>query len=1130
MLYLRRFLLLLCLTAAPVLAQRGATAQEDAAPPANGARETPRDAEDSPGIRQVGPKVFVVPDEKGRLRKVLGLSHEELQDLLKLREQLRDPETPRRYHFDDVITVNGTADDRHAELEVDCKVATHDTNWVRVPLALNDSILQKWTFDGWIEYEREGDGHVAWIRSKGRPSTQRIQLRLLTPVSRVGEENRIALKLPQIVASDISLRVATPNAVAVAGERTEITETKGDDKGTRFQLRHPSGELRLAWHATDKPAQPRETKFEADAKILLDIESQTRIKWDATFSVTVTEGTLTILRVRLPDGATIPAQTPPGVRDIRLEEDSGSKNAGPIAIVELESPIAKGKSQDVRLLCERSLGGSGNPPKSTSVDVAGFEVLGSVGNHRGHIGIISDDAWRAEAVPGKSMYRENSLPEGFREAGVRGSDVYFYDTPDHSLAVTITPRRKKINVTPTYAMYVAPNEVRLDARLQYRVLGVGGIDTCAVELAGWNVQGVEVFDEQGGQTIEFDPFESELLELDLPRSMRGEFEIRIAAAQELPVDAIDFAVELVKPVADDREGALLAVLPDDNVQLHVLDDATRGLRPANVEPPMALPARQQKALVFQEETEAAPAILAVEIDVRTREVLVDSHADVSITNESVDVRQRFDYDVRFEPLQSVHIDTPRELRDDRSMTARLDGEPVPPQRIDFVDAVDASDGESVLQLALPETHPGIGQFSVEFSYSVPLSPLEPGAATTLSLSLLQPVGEELTWGGQTVDVISAANIRTEATDPTWQADGSPPGGEALRLRASEPTARLDLATTYSMSRQTHTTVVEKLWLQTWLTHSARQDRAVYQVRTNDHQLALTLPSDLPVNELVVVVDGADVPVELDDDGRLALSLSRDDVTTTTEASYGRHTIELWWPQVEGRQWGRLRLTPPEVEDAWVRRVYWHVVMPRGELALFPPGEMASEMVWASWWQKPRLTQGQLEDWSGATAQISPESGEAYTGSGQFLFSGVGRQETLSLATYSLVPLLLVFSAGILGAGFLFVYVRAARHPITLFVAALILICLGFLWPAAAVLAAQAAAVTLAVVLAARLMEHLLLRRRLSLRPFGIDMARSESRRHRGDTSVEPVLGGRPSTTATASAAMQMAVPSPEAKP
>jgi hypothetical protein len=267
------------------------------------------------------------------------------------------------------------------------------------------------------------------------------------------------------------------------------------------------------------------------------------------------------------------------------------------------------------------------------------------------------------------------------------------------------------------------------------------------------------------------------------------------------------------------------------------------------------------------------------------------------------------------------------------------------------------------------------------------------------------------------------------------------------------------------------TVVERAWVQTWLTNEARQDRVVFALTSDRPHLQLALPSATATAATQILLDGEPVSAPADDDGRVSIPLA-------AEGNHRRHVLEVRsdYPQ-QRRRPGRLMLEVPRLAgDVTVRRTYWQLVLPIGEHLVAGPRGFTAESRWGwtdyFWGRRPLLEQMHLENWVGATNR-TPVPGKT----NRYLFGSLGQIEPVSLRTASRAWIVLGASGVALVIGLLLIYVPACRHPGGLFLLAIVLLCLGRLYPELMLLAAQAAMLGLALTLLAALLERSVVRRR-----------------------------------------------------
>ena len=109
----------------------------------------------------------------------------------------------------------------------------------------------------------------------------------------------------------------------------------------------------------------------------------------------------------------------------------------------------------------------------------------------------------------------------------------------------------------------------------------------------------------------------------------------------------------------------------------------------------------------------------------------------------------------------------------------------------------------------------------------------------------------------------------KAFDPQRKKDAASSGYEFATDRAE---ATLPLIVSAADSNSPSTTVVDRVWLQTWLSGGIEQDRAAFRLRTSNSQATVELPPDAPPGEVEVLVDGQPAEVSSRAAGRIVVRL------------------------------------------------------------------------------------------------------------------------------------------------------------------------------------------------------------------------------------------------------------------
>jgi hypothetical protein len=306
----------------------------------------------------------------------------------------------------------------------------------------------------------------------------------------------------------------------------------------------------------------------------------------------------------------------------------------------------------------------------------------------------------------------------------------------------------------------------------------------------------------------------------------------------------------------------------------------------------------------------------------------------------------------------------------------------------------------------------------------------------------------------------------KAADREAVGNGTEP---AVELTAAKRTNRADLELRWEGGDTAASTIVDRAWIQSWLTSAARQDRAVYQFTSSRSALEVGLPDGAAAD--TILLDGRVVESRAVGEGRVVVPLAGG-------GNRHRFVLELRYHFPEARPpRGDMDLEFPRLgADVWVRRLYWQLILPANEHLIGDPDGFMGECVWGwrgyFWGRQPLLDQSQLESWSGAANGAAlPERANLY------LFSSLGKVGQAEVRTAGRTWLVLWASGVALVAGLLLIYVPACRHPASLLAAGIVLAAVGLAAPEPTLLLAQAAVLGLALTLLAGLLERSVGRRR-----------------------------------------------------
>jgi hypothetical protein len=247
-----------------------------------------------------------------------------------------------------------------------------------------------------------------------------------------------------------------------------------------------------------------------------------------------------------------------------------------------------------------------------------------------------------------------------------------------------------------------------------------------------------------------------------------------------------------------------------------------------------------------------------------------------------------------------------------------------------------------------------------------------------------------------------------------------------------------------------TTIVERAWLETWLTSSIRVDRATYLVRSTNDTVALQLPPDaIREHRIHVRVNRQPIPLNITQAGTLAIPISPEQQDRAIEISVDyRYAFNM--PSIEVPI-----ILPTFGNDTTVQYQFWQVLLqPDKHIISIPPGwTLEYDWSWNGlfWWRIPSIRKSDIGFGSDAT---TPEPTQSE--SNQYVFSHLQPPKHVTL--YIVNRSLIVFcSSGIaLLIGLVLIYVPQTRYAGSLLGLAIAFVAVLFYQPPFVLLMLQAA--------------------------------------------------------------------------
>ncbi len=996
------------------------------------------------GVVEVKPEVFYVRDKDNRLVPVPGFSYEDFIKYYRLKEQLDHPDVKPRFNLEQ-MTLTGAAEGERAELTVSLKILVLDSQWVRIPLRMNKCALREpagYRGDGdeFLQFEPNGDGYVAWLRGKGRGEHE-LTLKLLAPLSVTSGESRLELALPTAAAAKLALHVPSPGAVVSSSSGNNVPEVAADGKGSLISALGPGGDFSLVWHGPEQPAARRSAALEASGAIFVRIDGRS-VASEATLTVRSFGAEFDHFRVRLPAGGQLTGGQQPGY-SLSPVGDAGA------SLVEVKLDRKTAGPVEVRLLAERAYDVT---KPGENLDLAGFAVLEAIPHRQwGHIAVAVSGDWQLSWGDRTRVRQTDDLPEGLRRKDLVAGFQYFGQPS--SLVAKISPRKTRVSVEPRYTYRVEAERTSLEARLKYTVRGAR-LFKLELNLHGWEIDSLGPEGVVDANSVATDG--AGITTIPLVAPLNGELELVLKAHRNNAVGAKAIEWALPEPQVDVAGPAEVVIVPADNVELTPLGEKIAGLSRSMAS--TAATENQPSALNYRSENVGATFAAGFEVHSQSLTVEMETHASLRL--REIDVEQILNYQIRYEPLDRLTLDVPRQLYDDGRLKFAIDGKSVEAREVGEQPAADRR------SVHIPLKQPLVGAVRLTISYRMPESPLPSSGTAAFGIPLVVPTDSRLL--SHLALVAVDAGIHVEQREGPWSvSDGArdaSPGSTILRLSANESAPEIRLAAGLDARQAGDVTFIDRAWIQTWLTTNVRQDRAVYNVVTDAPQLRLTLPAGISPADVELIVDGKDAAPA----ATTAASLTID-----IPAGHRNHVLELRYQFAGlGAASGWQGFDVPQFDkQVKLRHLYWQLVVPSDETLLGAGGGLSADYIW-SWrdfglgFERVSLKeQRQLEDWVGlpaasAKGPINSAADEPPPSSNRYLFSALGGSAKLEIMLAPRWLVMLVASFTALLSGLSVIYLPALRRPRTLIAAAAGLLVLIVVWPDPAVLIAQAASLGL----------------------------------------------------------------------
>ncbi len=898
---------------------------------------------------------------------------------------------------------------------------------------------------------------------RSRSRQYALTLRLCFAVETLGlDEYRLKATFPPSVHSQMTLTTSPSDArlEVVKGAIKGAPETTVDETTSELKL-HGLGRggetTEIAWRKAESQPLASDVVYQVeDASIDVRLDARETV-YEATLPIRSFGGETDVFSIRLParasldqnavvaTGANGAAFEIYGVRTLDETPDADAGDAAPTVEIRLAQKTAAATLE----LKARVPAPSESPSNAAATprEISGFEVVGAQKQH-GRVKIAKAEGLDFNVVPNFGARAEVESGVALEE----GEELYSFFSQPFSLDARPFVRRVVVNVKPEYQAVVGENDATLRAKFQYSIYGAK-ISEFRVRLRDWNfvdvatdgvVDVARVYpNETTGETI-----------FPLTTPTDGVVEFELVAARELGKTEDDaFSFPLPTPSGAWLEPATVVVVPVDAVELTPTLENCVDLTPKSIRalaPTLELPKTQQSPVAYQTRRRAdkpneEPTLFAGRVKKQAQKIEIDAKTNVRVDERGAQrVEQTFVYRVEREPLDSISLTTPTKLLEPgRASNFKIfvDGKAVPSQRL-LVEKID--DKFSRRRVLLTDS-PKIGACVVSLQYDGETLALEPGVTTKIEFNLTQPEEETLLSNELTIRAPLGVSLEyVENNERFWRLEesGTSPDGRSTFARYASATREFLAAFGGSLDAKDNlgAAIVDRAWLQTWVSGATRVDRAAYRISGARDRLEIRLPDGVRQDRVAVSLDGVPFSNVADAQNGLFSDAGTLVVPISESARDREFVLELSYVvDGAGLDANRWRVQFPRfVDDSiWTRRSYWQILTPRDRHVVVEPSNWTPEHALrrdgflGSYRRVASISPTELCAWVGVPERepIPPEVNS-------YLFGGFGQPESSRLLVADRALLVLLGSGAALAIGLGLLYVPFVRSRSALFALAL----------------------------------------------------------------------------------------------
>lgn len=768
-----------------------------------------------------------------------------------------------------------------------------------------------------------------------------------------GNEYQLKATFAPAVSSRLRLEVPLPDVQLSVSEGTlalppvSLSETTSEIVLNGLNRIGKPTEL-FWWKREDRQSDTQKILQAEDALITATLGDQ-QINYDVVYPVRLFGGGTDLLKINLPPFARI-------LRDSVIVTTTGGASI-PVRDVKETDPDLKSSSVDIRLAQDiqegvtvqfRAVISDPKPAEASSSradvwELGGFSIQGAQ-KQTGRMTVRLPKETGFLLLPQAGIRTENGESAGL------GSDEesFAFFTQPFSLAAQKIERQARTSVAAELQLYVHQQYTQLFSQFRFTIHG-GTVHEFRFQTADWFVNSIKPDNIVDVERIYTDPETKELV-LPLLVPTEGDVMIQLGAVRQINGD--DLEVPIPVSLCDWSEPDTVVIIPDDDIELIPQEEKMQNLLPRGTRTlklTMDVPGRQQIPLVYQtqylgSDSEHPYPIFAASLCRHEQQIESTLQTEVLLTEDvkSNQIRQTWTCRVSYEALREITLRLPAQLRENSSFTLTVNGKPVTPQDIQASDIpIEASEDQNSVSLPEEQASPtirkrvifpdgeqiGICTITLQYPFRnaelredltnwirLPLASCEEGTLLVHRLVIKTRPGIQIDLADDAADWVMEEH-RTATVDNIQE----------YHLYTDKKQNVLPIRAVVSAREALGTTIVERVWIQTWLIGGNRFERVAARVTSDREQFLIKLPPAVRRDRTEIRIDGIPYPDAADHynaSGELVIHL----------ANNQRHhpiALEISYLIQSDSEIDTGTLSLPEFlgQSLWVRRCYWQVILP-----------------------------------------------------------------------------------------------------------------------------------------------------------------------------------------------------------